>query len=258
MGDPGSSANHGYGFTAVYGALRDAILTGEIEPGTVTTQAALAARYSVGRTPLREALRVLQLERLVRNAPNRRVQITELTALDAEELYISRVLLDSAALRVTVPTLTSRDDAEMLGFLAQMDHFGRGRDWAGLRFPHREFHARLCAAAGERIVNLIGALFDHAERYRLAETPTREHWMRRQEEHRAIAGAAARRDADGAVEILVAHYARTSAMVCHELARDNDLERLRAILRQVSSSAEAVLDSELCARRGLSAKAPSG
>lgn len=207
---------------------------------------------------MREALRALQVERLVRSAPNRRVQITELTALDAEELYISRVLLESAAVRVTVPTLTSRDDAEMLGFLAQMDHFGRGRDWAGLRPAHREFHARLCAGAGERIVNLIGALFDHAERYRLAETPPREHWMRRQEEHRAIAGAAARRDADGAAEILVAHYARTAAMVCHELAPDASLARLRAILRQVSSSAEEVLDGELGARRRLPAKTSSG
>jgi DNA-binding GntR family transcriptional regulator len=245
----------GHNFAAIYERLREAILLGELEPGAITTQMALAEQYGVGRTPLREALRVLQSESLVVNEPNRRVQVTSLTVWDAEELYTARILLEPAAVRQTVPTFTSRDDAEMLGYLAQMDHYGRGRDWAGLRGPHRAFHAKLCAGGGPRTRALIAELSDHAERYRLTSTPSRQYWMRRQAEHRALATTAADRDPDRTGELLVAHYARTAAVVCHHLDAEFAFERLRANLRSVAPSAEAALDDAIPRRRRASVRA---
>jgi DNA-binding GntR family transcriptional regulator len=233
----------------VYEVLREAILVGELAPGSITTQIALAARYQVGRTPLREALRLLQSERLVVDDPNRRVQITPLTAADAEELYIARVLLEPAAVRLTVPTLTSRDDAEMRGFMAQMDHYQQARDWINLREPHRAFHGKLFAAAGPRLVGMISQLFDHAERYRLRGGPTPEFWKLRQSEHRAIFDAAASRDADLAAERLCAHYAHTAGVTCRALDPDMDPVRLRATLRTVAPAAEAELDRRSRSRR---------
>jgi GntR family carbon starvation induced transcriptional regulator len=245
----------GHHFAAVYERLREAILLGELEPGAITTQMALAEQYAVGRTPLREALRVLHSDGLVVNEPNRRVQVTSLTVSDAEELYTARILLEPAAVRQTVPGFTSRDDAEMLGYLAQMDHYGHGRDWAGLRAPHRAFHSKLCAAGGQRALGLIAELSDHAERYRLRSTPSRQHWMRRQAEHRALAAAAADRDPDRTSELLVAHYARTAAIVCHTLDPDFPFDRLRANLRSVAPAAEDALDEAVPRRRRSRARA---
>lgn len=240
----------GHSFAAVYERLREAILLGELVPGAITTQTAIAERYGIGRTPLREALRVLQNEGLVVTAPNRRVEVTSLTASDAEELYTARILLEPAAVRQTVPTFTSRDDAEMLGYLAQMDHYGRGRNWVGLREPHRAFHLKLCVAGGNRILGLIAELSDHAERYRLRASPSRQFWMRRQTEHRALAGAAADRDPERTSELLVAHYARTAAVVCHALDPAVTFDRwLRPALRSVAPRAEAALDEAIPRRR---------
>jgi DNA-binding GntR family transcriptional regulator len=132
-GDIPTRGARGHHFAAVYERLREAILLGELEPGAITTQMTLAEHFAVGRTPLREALRVLQSEGLVVNEPNRRVQVTSLTVSDAEQLHTARILLEPAAVRQTVPGFTSRDDAEMMGYLAQMDHYGQGRDWVGLR-----------------------------------------------------------------------------------------------------------------------------
>jgi DNA-binding GntR family transcriptional regulator len=226
----------------VYEVMREAILLGELAPGSITTQTALAERYGVGRTPLREALRLLQSERLVVDDPNRRVQITPLTAEDAEELSIARVLLEPAAVRLTVPTLTSRDDAEMRGYMAQMDHYEKARDWINLREPHRAFHAKLYAAAGPRLVGMLSQLFDHAERYRLRASPPREFWKLRQSEHRAIFAAAAARDADRTAELLCAHYAHTAGLACRALDPEMDPVRLRETLRTVAPGAEAELD----------------
>jgi DNA-binding GntR family transcriptional regulator len=226
----------------VYEVLREAILVGELAPGSITTQVALAERYGTGRTPLREALRLLQSERLVADEPNRRVRITPLTSEDAEELFITRVLLEPAAVRLTVPALTSRDDAELRGYMAQMDHYEEGEDWVALREPHRAFHERLFSAAGPRIVATLSQLFDHAERYRLRSSPGREFWKLRQSEHRALFTAAAARDAELTGHLLMTHYAHTAGLVCRALDPDRAPVRLRATLRSVAPGTETELD----------------
>ena len=246
---PQSRAGRGHNFAVVYGELREAILHGQLEPGAITTQMALAEQFSVGRTPLREAMRVLQMDGLVVNEPNRRVQITPLTAVDAIELYSARILMESMAILQTIPTATSRDDAEMLGYLAQMDHYGEGRDWAALQEPHRSFHARLWSGGGARMIGMIEELYDHAERYRLAASPSREFWMKRQTEHRAITAAAGERDAERTAELVVEHYTRTLVYICADLDPDADLGRLRGTLQRVAPVVEDVLDKELRKQR---------
>src|SRR3954449_10655230 len=105
--------NSGQSFVAVHARLRAAILSGEIAEGAVTSQATLAERFGVGRTPLREALRMLQREGLIISEPNRRVRVAGLSADDVEELYIMRIALEAIAIRLTVPVLSATDIAEM-------------------------------------------------------------------------------------------------------------------------------------------------
>jgi DNA-binding GntR family transcriptional regulator len=232
----------GQNVALVHDRLRAAILRGELPAGQTTSQVTLARELDIGRTPLREALRMLQREGLVVSEPNRRVRIAELSSSDAEELYVMRIALEAVAIRMTVPTLTSTDFAELEGFMAQMDHYMRADDRPGLRAPHRAFHDRLVRASGERVTTTIGQLFDHAERYRLAYgATTRDRWERRRAEHRAILDAAAAGDGDLAAERLVAHYLQTVRFIFAALDPGHDLARLRATIRTVAPGAEASL-----------------
>jgi DNA-binding GntR family transcriptional regulator len=122
-----------------------------------------------------------------------------------------------------------------------MDHYGGASDWAGLREPHREFHFRLYAAAGDRLVGLITELDEHAERYRVANAASTELWERRQREHRAITEAAAERDAELTTRLLAEHYARTAALICADLDPAADLQRLAQTLARAAPGAERVL-----------------
>jgi GntR family transcriptional regulator, rspAB operon transcriptional repressor len=106
----------------IHARLREAILSGDMAAGEVTTQVALGESLGAGRTPIREALRLLQREGLVIAEPNRRVRVAELSADDAESLYVSRIALEVVALRITVPALRSPDFAELEGLMAQMEH----------------------------------------------------------------------------------------------------------------------------------------
>jgi DNA-binding GntR family transcriptional regulator len=126
----------------VYERLRTAILQGDIQPGKPTSQVILARELGVSRTPLREALRMLQGEGLVLSEPNRRVRIADFSISDVEELYAMRIPLEAVAIRATLPMLTATDFAELEGLMAQMDHYMRADDFDGMEAPHRAFHAR--------------------------------------------------------------------------------------------------------------------
>jgi len=224
----------------VHERLRDAILQGEIEAGATTSQTALAKQLDAGRTPLREALRMLQREGLVISEPNRRVRIAELSSDDAEELYIMRIAIECVAIRITVPTLISDDFAALEGYMAQMDHYMRADDMRGWRTPHLAFHNLLVAGAGPRVTEEIDRLFDHAERYRLRWGVTGI-WEDRAAEHRSIIDAAADGDQDRAALRLAEHYARTASLIFAGIDPDHDLARLRTTMETVAPGSEKKL-----------------
>lgn len=225
----------------VHKALRTAILHGELEPGSSVSQAHLAQAFGAGRTPIREALRMLQREGLVIAAPNRQMQIAPLSAEDFEQVSVARLALETVAVRITVPRLISSDVAALEGYLAQMEHYQKVGDQRGLGKPHRAFHHTLIAAAGNRVSAEIAELTDHVERYWLRFSAT-ENFAERRAEHRAILDAAASGNADRAAERLAEHYARTFPLVFDALGPDYDLSRLRTTLRAVAPGAEAALE----------------
>lgn len=238
----------------VHERLRDAILRGEVPAGHTTTQANLASEFAIGRTPLREALRMLQREGLVVSEPNRRVRIAGLSASDAEELYVMRISLEAVAIRVTVPRLVSADLAELEGLLAQMAHYMQAADYSSFRKPHRAFHLLLVSGSGVRGMETIGQLFDHAERYRLAfgaNTPVVS--AERRVEHRSIVDAVAAGDADRAACLLVAHYLHTAELILAGLDAEHDLSRLHIAIQAVAPGAQRALRQ--ITRRARTAKA---
>lgn len=232
-----SGTRDGQDVAAVHERLRSAILRGEIAAGAVTTQGVLARDFGPGRTPLREALRLLQREGLVIAEPNRRVRIAPLSAEDAEGLFIMRIALEAVAIRIAVPALTSHDFAQLEGDLAQMEHYQKVGDQTGFRAPHRAFHQRLVAASGPRVSAEIAELADHAERYRLRFGGF-GNWDERRAEHRAILEAAAAGAPNLAAARLAAHYAQAAALVFEALDPDYDLSRLRTAISTVAPGAE--------------------
>src|SRR6476646_10000871 len=104
----------------VHERLRSAILSGELAAGERLTQAALVNRFGCGRTPLREALRMLHREGLVTAKPNAMIQVSQLSASDAEELFILRISIEAAAMRIAVPRLSSSDIGELEALMAKM------------------------------------------------------------------------------------------------------------------------------------------
>jgi DNA-binding GntR family transcriptional regulator len=227
-----SLGDNGQNTDDVYARVREAILDGELAAGAVMSQVALAEELGISRTPLREALRMLQSERLVEAEPNRRVRVAPMSAADLEELCIARIALEAEAMRLSVPRLTPENLARLEGYMAEMAHYAAAKDYRRWTVPHRNFHRALTAPAGERINDLLGQLFDHSERYRrlhIGHGPTP--WATAG--HREILDACEAGDRDLSASLLASHLARTGFEVAELLEPDYDPEALRTALIDV-------------------------
>lgn len=195
---------------AVYDRVRSAILRGELPPSHRISQTRLAQRLGVSRTPLRETLRRLQQEGLIKAEPNRQVQVAGLSLPDVEQIYATRLALEVMAARFTVPRLNPEELAHLHGTLAEMAHFAAVADRERWEVPHRTFHLGLVAKAGERTTGLISQLSDHAERFRRIVMRSADARARGWAEHVAILDAVAKHDVERTVVELSTHLSRTA------------------------------------------------
>jgi DNA-binding GntR family transcriptional regulator len=235
--DGGRSTQH------AYDQLRNKILVGELAPGATFSQVQLATELGVSRTPLREAVRLLQTEGLLRSEPKRRVRVAPLTTEDFEDLYAMRIVLDSLAVRLTIPHLTDDELAAIrMAFLEATAAANRG-DAAAYREPHRRFHFGLFAHAGARLEQEVDDLWDHAERYRLLQVRHAgdlANLVRLGErEHAAILEAAEMRDAPLGAKRMAEHLSRTALMTLVQIDHRYEPARVRAALEHVYAQVSA-------------------
>lgn len=216
----------------VYRRVREAILEGEIAPGTVMSQVALADDLGVSRTPLREALRMLQSEGLVDAQANRRVTVRPISAGDLEELVVMRVALETEAIRLSVGRLGPEDLAALEGRLAEMTHYADAKDYARWQGPHNAFHRGLTAAAGPRVNALLAQLSDHFERYRRMHIKrSSKAWLTAG--HREILDACKAGDRELSAALLADHLSRTALDLLDLLEPGYEPARLRQTLKDV-------------------------
>jgi len=96
-----------------YEQILEAIVSGELEPGSRLRDGELAERLGTSRTPVREALRRLGDEGMVVTEPNTATTVAPLDAATAEEAFVVLAALHSLATRLGVPNLTPADIEEM-------------------------------------------------------------------------------------------------------------------------------------------------
>jgi DNA-binding GntR family transcriptional regulator len=229
--DGGASTRHAYEH------LRGRILLGELEPGTTFSQVQLSKALGVSRTPLREAVRQLQTEGLLLSEPKRRVRVAPVTTEDFEDLYAIRIVLDSLAVRLTVPDLSAGElEAIRIAYLETTAAATAG-DVPAYREAHRRFHFGLYAHAGTRLIDRVQDLWDHAERYRrlhFEHAGEATHVVRLvQRDHAGILEAAQQRDAGLAGRRTAEHLARTALVTLAHIEQRRDPARVRAALEHV-------------------------
>ncbi len=228
------------GVRGVYSRLRDDILSGQLAPGAVLNQVHLARRLGVSRTPLREALRLLEAEGLVSSEHQRRMRVVSVDPAEIDALYAQRVCLESLGIMLTVPLLSSREIGEIEAALRAM-HAGEATgDPSAWEDPHKLFHALLVKHAGRPLEAAIVAAGQRAELYRrlfVRSDPIT--WATTRDEHDLVLEACAARDVEQAVRRNARHLARTALVLCSRLDPEFEPRAVRAALRVVAQERAA-------------------
>jgi DNA-binding GntR family transcriptional regulator len=187
--------------------LREAVLHSRLRPGALHSQGEVRTLLDVGRTPFREALRMVQAEGLIEIRSNGQLRIPQLTVDDFTRAQILRIALESAAVRMSVPRMGPDALAHLEGLMAQMSHYISFEHFDRMEHPHLEFHRALAVGAGPALVKAISDLTDRIARYRWANpTVVQSHWETRTKEHRAILDAAIAGDPELVIAHLIRHY----------------------------------------------------
>jgi DNA-binding GntR family transcriptional regulator len=153
-------------------ALRDAILSGELRPGERLLQEQLADQLRVSRIPLRDALRRLEAEGLVRIGPRRGAEVASLSRADVIEVYDIRIALEPELMRRAVAALAPANIKRLVDMSEQMD--GRVDEPAQGRRARRAFYSELYAYADRpRTLRFILGLRDDVQRYHVMKNSER-------------------------------------------------------------------------------------
>jgi DNA-binding GntR family transcriptional regulator len=203
-------------------AIRGAILSSRIPPGTRLREAALAAELGVSRNTIREAARILESEGLVRYQMNRGIVVTEITAEDVRDIYAARCAAEMAGANA----LTASRDFAIYQKLAEQverieDAFARG-DVTRVLEGDQVFHTTLVAAARSPRLSRFHTQLQQEQRLALtlAEHSSRQ-LGRTADDHRDL------------LEALRGSPAQARAQLAtHLQAGAAELQRLRELLAQ--------------------------
>jgi DNA-binding GntR family transcriptional regulator len=219
----------------VYSYLRKKILDGTVPPGTVLSQVQLAQEIGVSRTPLREALRMLQKEGLVLAEHNHRVRVADIDIGELESFYASRIMLESLAIALSVPRLTQDDFDKLASALDQMHAASERRDTQSWDEGNRQFHAVLSSYTEGQLRETIKRSIDASERYRRIKLQNLSRsWEVAEVEHQAIFEACRKGNRDAAVDLLARHLARTALTVVALADPEYEPTAVRTALRLVT------------------------
>jgi DNA-binding GntR family transcriptional regulator len=227
-------------------ALEEAIVSGEIPPGSTLRQEHLSEQFQVSRTPVREALRRLAALGLVTFEPNRGVRVRLLSRDEIREAFMVRAELESLATGIATVKMTDDDLAELeraerrfhraTERLVQMSHEGRqdlevARDWL---HQNHAFHDVIYRAAE---VPLIERMAKAARRTFLVKpvwatgADLDELYVKNDRQHRAIRDAIAARSPEGA-RVLAREHVLSSGRLLEAI-----LDKVSAQSREPSSAA---------------------
>lgn len=216
-----------------YEQIREAILDGALPPGARLSQVKIADQLGLSRTPVREALRMIEREGLVTSERGRQVVISPTTLADLDELYALRIKLDTTTVRTTVPGLMQDEMDAMRACLNAMETSSSPDLFPEFDAAHREFHMIPVRRAGPRHAEHSAQLNEHAERYRRIYLEHPSSYRHSREEHCAIMKACENRDGTEVAHLLADHYARIALTIIAGIDPGFEPRQLRAALRIV-------------------------
>lgn len=198
----------------IYRHLRHQIATGKISPGVRLHEVDLAAAWKVSRTPVREALRRLEIEGLLRPAGARGYEVPTRTRAELEDLLDLQEALETLAARRAAERVTGPAVARMNDLIKAHGAALQRRDLDGVLSAHEELHRAIAAASGSALLaQAVDLVRTHLQPLQVRGLRSRERATRSFREMAKVTAAIRARDPARAEAAMREHLASVRADV---------------------------------------------
>lgn len=201
----------------IFEALREEIVSVQLEPGTVLQRAEIAAHYGVSQTPVRDALQRLGEEQLVDIYPQHATVVSRIDLAAALQAHFLRRSIELEILRTLSQLAPAPHEALMLKLqqhLKLQEALLKPLDVPALAAADQAFHKELYEAADVGpLLELVRKRSGHVDRLRRLNLPAKGKAQAIVQDHRAIVAALARQDAEAAEQALRRHLAGTLSFI---------------------------------------------
>lgn len=206
----------------VFNTLRQAIITGEFAPGERLMEIALANRLGVSRTPVREAIRKLELEGLVVMIPRKGAEVAKITEKDMRDVLEVRSSLEELAAELAAERMNDEVKEKLEKALKEFEEAIESDDNAAIADSDVDFHDVIFEATGNaRLIQIINNLREQMYRYRLEYVKDTEYHTVLLNEHRELAKAMVEGRKEDARKIMKRHIDNQEMTVIRNIKEEN-------------------------------------
>lgn len=205
----------------VFNTLRQGILMGELKPGERLMEIHLANKLGVSRTPIREAIRKLELEGLVIMIPRRGAEVANITEKSLRDVLEVRRALDALAVELACDRITEEEIEMLHAACKEFEQATKSRNTNVIAKADVKLHDIIVAATGnQRLVQLVNNLAEQMYRYRFEYLKDDSRHATLIEEHRDIYESLVARNKEAASEAVKRHIDNQKQSIMNQLHKE--------------------------------------
>lgn len=214
----------GFGVSTVYETLRNEIIELKLAPGSPIDELQLSERFSLSRTPIREALVRLSAEGLITTLTNRATIVSQIDFLGLPDFFDALTLMYRVTTRLAAAKHTKHDIGRIVALQRDFEAAVDERDAMAMITTNRDFHLAIAVAGGNRhYIELFTRLLDEGRRilrlyYSSFNDVLPKHYV---EEHEEMIRAIVSRDVEKADELARAHADQIVSQIRSYIAADS-------------------------------------
>ncbi|MBP5198223.1 MAG: GntR family transcriptional regulator [Lachnospiraceae bacterium] len=207
----------------VFNTLRQAILTGDLKPGERLMEIHLADKLGVSRTPIREAIRKLELEGLVIMIPRRGAEVAQITEKSMNDVLEVRQSLDALCVELACDRITEEELENLKRACVGFELAVKTKDTKKIAQADVALHDIILKATGnDRLISLVNNLAEQMYRYRFEYIKDATQHDMLVEEHRQIYESIVKKDRDAASKAAWTHIENQKKAIIHQIRLDQE------------------------------------
>ena len=205
----------------VFNTLRKAILRGELKPGELLMEIQLANKLGVSRTPIREAIRKLELEGLVLMIPRKGAEVAQITEKNMQDVLEVRKALEELSVQLACERITPEQVEEMKMAAEDFRKVLKSGDVTKIAEADVKFHDIIFAATNnQRLITLLNNLREQMYRFRVEYLKQKECYPQLLEEHDKLIALISGGEVEEACELMGCHIDNQASTVSDVIRRD--------------------------------------